>query len=78
MGFEHVRAGDVVARVLGQGGPEMELRVTAVDARLVHCGAWTFDRATGAEVDEELGWGPEGTGSYLVRVLPRGEFGDGD
>jgi hypothetical protein len=29
-------------------------------------GGWEFDRETGAEVDEELGWGPGGvTGLYI-------------
>lgn len=49
-----------------------ELLVTAVDERLIWCGpvgsGWSFDRDTGFEVDEELGWGPALgiTGSYLV------------
>lgn len=32
---------------------------------------WDFCRGTGAEIDEELGWGPETgiTGSYLTRML---------
>lgn len=46
----------------------MGLKVTAIDDKLIHCGDWTFDLATGAEVDEDLGWGPDGTGSYLQEL----------
>jgi hypothetical protein len=53
------------------------LRVSSVDDELIHCGGepgvgWSFDRVTGAEVDEELGWGPRYgiTGSYLVHDVP--------
>ena len=65
-----IRAGDVVTRILG--GQPMELRVTQVDEHLIYCGkpgvGWSFDRVTGVEVDEELGWGPQFgiTGTYLV------------
>jgi hypothetical protein len=53
----------------------VQLLVTDVDERFVYCGGphgWKFDRITGMEVDEELGWGPQFgiTGSYL---LPPGE-----
>ena len=68
--FEYVKPGDVVTRILG--GAPMQLEVTSVDDTLIHCGdpgvGWSFDRITGAEVDDELGWGPQYrmTGSYLV------------
>lgn len=64
MAFEHVKAGDTVTRLIC-GTMPMELAVTKVDDKLIHCGPWTFDRVTGAEVDEDLGWGPAGTGSVL-------------
>lgn len=60
-----VKVGDVVQRYLAGDVPFMELVVTDVDDSLVHCGDWTFDRQTGAEVDDVLGWGPNGTGTYL-------------
>jgi hypothetical protein len=44
--------GDLVER--NMLGIKMGLRVSHVDAQLVHCGPWTFDRETGAEVDEDL------------------------
>jgi hypothetical protein len=64
-----VKEGDEVTRVLG--GVPMKLKVTKVAEKTVECGPWTFDKATGAEIDEELGWGPppKGTGSYLKELL---------
>jgi hypothetical protein len=61
-----LQPGNVVTRMLG-GELPMMLRVTKITDDLIFCGDWTFDRATGAEVDEELGWGPQFgvTGSYL-------------
>lgn len=72
MNFDHVRAGDIVTRMLA-GTIPMNLRVAKVDDTLIYCGgesAWTFDRKTGIEVDHDLGWGPQYgvTGSYLVSV----------
>jgi hypothetical protein len=65
--FHHIKAGDMVIRMLGG---VMPLEVTKVDGTLIHCGSWTFDRETGAEVDHGLGWGPSYgvTGTYLVHV----------
>ena len=73
MKLSEAAPGDIVTRLLA-GTIPMELRVTAVDARFIYCGpagsGWKFDRASGAEVDEELGWGPQfgATGSYLSAV----------
>lgn len=76
-----VAVGDWVVRNLA--GILMPLKVTAVTDKLVICGddkvpggdetdhvGWWFDIETGAEVDEELGWGPPPlmTGSFLMRV----------
>lgn len=59
--------GDTVLRLLA-GAIPMQLRVTSVDERLIHCGSRTFDRETGLEEDPELGWGVAFgvTGSFLV------------
>ena len=67
MGFERVRPGDVVTRMLA-GAIPIQLKASSIDDDLIHCGPWTFDRVTGIEVDEELGWGPRFgvTGSYLT------------
>jgi hypothetical protein len=64
MTFEYVKEGDTVTRMIC-GIMPMELKVTKVDDKLIHCGDWTFDRVTGAEVDEELGWTAHQTGSVL-------------
>jgi len=68
-GFAHIKKGDAVTRMLA-GTIPMTLRVTQVDDKLIHCGPWTFDRFTGAEVDHDLQWGPQYgiTGSYLTEI----------
>jgi hypothetical protein len=64
--FENLRVGDVVVRMLA-GTIPMKLQVSDITDQLIICGDWQFDKATGAEIDEELGWGPPPlmTGSYL-------------
>lgn len=63
-----VNGGDVVVRYLA-GELRMELTVTEVTRDRIICGDWEFDRTTGAEIDEVLGWGspPKSTGSYIVK-----------
>jgi len=78
IGFMAVKKGDRVRRVLAES-TSMDLDVVRVDERLIYCGAevngafagWTFDRATGVEEDEDLGWGIlKGTsGSRLTEIL---------
>ncbi len=67
--FREVGVGDRVTRLVG-GSIPMVLVVTSVDDRFIYCGeegaGWKFDRQSSAEVDEELGWGPGLTGSFLV------------
>lgn len=79
IGFMAVKRGDRVRRMLADVAP-MDLYVVKVDERLIY-GAlsesvdpedcWTFDRATGVEEDEELGWGIlKGiSGSRLTEIL---------
>lgn len=82
MNFFGLKVGDRVDRIMGHGGPTMHMQVTKVNEDLVHCGhvtedgevmdlGWTFDRASGAEVDEDLQWGPKygRTGTYLRHVF---------
>lgn len=69
IGFMNVKRGDIVRRQLG-GVVPMDLYVVKVDEKLIYAAVteaidpekqpgevWTFDRATGLEEDEELGWG---------------------
>jgi|GEM_PF-3544775 hypothetical protein len=75
--FREVRPGDRVTRMMA--GLAMPLRATSVDDGFIYCGppgvGWKFDRDTGIEVDEELGWGPPPAriGTYLVPALLDGE-----
>lgn len=71
--MRHIKVGDKVKRQFGPTpGPAMVLQVTEVDDELIYCGpkgtGWSFDRATGAEVDHGLGWGPQYgmTGTFLI------------
>lgn len=61
-----ITVGAVVARQMGHGGPVMMLTVTEVTDDLIHCGDWTFDRETGAEIDEVMGWNKYQTGSFIT------------
>ena len=64
MKLSDITTGTIVTRMMC--GMPMELRVTEVTDALIKCGPWEFDKLTGAEVDEELGWGRQETGSYLL------------
>jgi hypothetical protein len=75
--MRHVKPGDHVLRQFPgehdfESGFRMELVVTEIDDELIYCGprgtGWSFDRATGAEVDHDLRWGPMYgiTGTFLV------------
>lgn len=70
MTLADLELGDPVVRNLG--GVEMVLRVTEMTDDVIECGPWTFDKATGAEIDEELDWGPppKRTGSV---IRPQGD-----
>jgi hypothetical protein len=65
-----LKVGDMVTRWLA-GTIPMELRITEITDTEILCGprdvGWMFDKATGAEIDEELGWGPppKMTGSFI-------------
>lgn len=70
-----VKPGDQVLRMLA-GSIPMPLKVTEVTETEILCGkrdiGWMFDRKTGAEIDEDLGWGPppKMTGSYILPPVP--------
>jgi hypothetical protein len=65
--FNDIKVGDVVTRMLA-GTIPLELLVTEVtDTKIICGGGWEFDKATGAEIDDLLNWGPPPlmTGSFL-------------
>jgi hypothetical protein len=65
--FNDIKVGDVVTRMLA-GTIPLELLVTEVtDTKIICGGGWEFDKATGAEIDDFLNWGPPPlmTGSFL-------------
>lgn len=62
--LENLNVGDPVTHWLAGVIPR-NLVVHAIKDGLVECGLWTFDHRTGAEIDPELGWDANGTGSYI-------------
>ena len=65
--FTHLKVGDTVTRMLAGTIPQ-QLKVTEVKETSVICELWEFDRASGAEIDDYLQWGPKYgiTGSFLI------------
>lgn len=73
--FSHLRPDDLVYRQMGANGPKMLMRVREISDTIITCdtaegfrGGWTFDRKTGVEEDEDLGWGVKHgvTGTFLT------------
>lgn len=66
MNLRDLIPGDRVVRMIAGTIPH-ELKVTEVTDKMIVCGCWTFDRMTGAEIDDDLHWGPPplSTGSFL-------------
>lgn len=75
---DKIEVGDVVTRILA-GEIPVKLKVTDIKDGRVICGAWEFDAKTGAEIDDDLGWGPppKRTGSFLVMSVVRSVRVDG-
>jgi hypothetical protein len=62
--FDNVKEGDKVTRLLG-GILPMPLTVTSVTDTVINCGDYKFAKSNGAEIDDDLKWNTEVTGSYL-------------
>lgn len=64
--MSELQVGDYVTR--NMGGAELELKISKIDDRFIYCGPWKFCKNTGAEVDEDLNWGPppQHTGSFII------------
>jgi hypothetical protein len=59
MNCTDIKPGDIILGMLGGTVPK-ELLVTAIDHDVICAGLrWKCDRATGAEVGQDLGWGPQ-------------------
>ena len=65
-----VTVGDQVFRWLSGIAVPMPLIVTEVTDERIVCGPWKFDRTSGAEIDEDLGWGQKSTGSFISLASP--------
>jgi len=66
--LEQVKVGDMVTRYFADERG-FSLAVTGITSDRVICSDWEFDRATGAEIDDVLDWGPppKATGSHIVK-----------
>lgn len=65
--FSQVKVGDKVFRRFGsEAVPAMELTITDVLDGLIACGDYGFETKNGLEVDPFLGWGENGSGSYIT------------
>lgn len=61
--------GDHVVRLLAEEA-RMDLKVTQITPTTIICGLWEFDKVTGLEIDEELGWDAQQSGSRLIPTTP--------
>ena len=78
MNLKYVKVGDTVRRQIADSAKlEMELKVTNVTDNTIECGPWVFDRVTGAEIDEELHWGPSyGQTGSMIQISAYGTWLD--
>ena len=67
--YSNIKVGMRIERLLA-GRVKMDLDVTGVTEQTIVCGPWVFDKKSGMEIDEDLGWGPQfgRTGSYIKGV----------
>jgi len=69
--LSEIAAGDFVLRRFGGVPKPLRLKVTLVTAdRIICAGGWEFDRQSGAEIDEDLGWGPGTVTGSLIEPEP--------
>jgi hypothetical protein len=64
--------GEFIIRLMAEN-VAMKLRVTEVTEDRIYCGergvGYAFDRETGIEIDEEIGFGPQGyIGSRIIDI----------
>ena len=72
--YDLIKVDDRVQRSLA-GVVSQILHVTEVTENRIICGWWTFDKQTGAEIDDDLEWGPSygHTGSFLIGLIENGD-----
>jgi hypothetical protein len=67
MKLTDIKVGDTVFRHFGGPLPPMPLKATRITNDRIFCkGGYEFDRETGIEYDEELGWNATLTGSVIT------------
>lgn len=69
-----IAVGDSIGRQTKEGtafgDTVIWLTVTEVTETSIFCNRWEFCRETGAEIDHDLGWGPDygKTGAFITRI----------
>ncbi len=63
--MKQFNVGDSIIRYITSEKIPMELKITEITEDKIICDDWKFDRKTGAEIDEELGWNEYFSGSYM-------------
>lgn len=66
MNLQDLKIGDIVERNLG--GIKMQLKVSNIVGDYIYCGPWKFSFKNGAEIDEDLGWTEERSGSFIKPI----------
>jgi hypothetical protein len=62
--FAKIQVGDIIVR--NMVGCIMELYVTEIDDKFIYAGGgWKFDKQTGNEIDEDLKWDNNHSGSFI-------------
>lgn len=61
--LSELQVGDVVTR--NMAGAIMKLKVTEIIGNYIYCGWWKFSATNGAEIDEDLDWTEERSGSFI-------------
>lgn len=67
--LDQCKLGDTVNRYLSTIPTPMKLVITQITEDRIICGDWKFDKTTGAELDEMLGWSAHYSGSYIIFEL---------
>lgn len=64
--LSELKIGDIVER--NMCGVLMQFKITHVMGNYIYCGPYKFSMKTGAEIDEELGWDENKSGSFIQKI----------
>jgi hypothetical protein len=64
MELSELKINDEITRMIS-GIIPMSLKITNIDDKYIYCGDWKFSKTNGAEIDEDLNWDENNTGSFI-------------